>query len=359
MFRWIVIVIALIGVGVGVYSAATTQEQLPKPPPAQPPSVNPYPHGIAATGLVEAATRNIAIAAPEPGLVTAVQAQVGERIRKDQPLFEIDRRPLEAELLRARAGKTAAEAELARMRALPRPEDIPPLEAAVQQAQARVKDATDEFERVSAALAKDAATQSEVNRKRYAMEAAQAELAAAKANLAKMKAGAWAREIAVTQAQLAAADADIDALCVRIERLTVRSPIDGTVIKRNIEPGEFATPADAEPAMVVGDVSSLNIRAQVDEQDVAMLKEGAAGLARPRGPVETLMPLTMLRIEPLAMPKRQITGMASELVDTRVVEVLFRVADSKGVAIYPGQLVDVFIDVPTQGAAAKQTAAKK
>ena len=77
-----------------------------------------------------------------------------------------------------------------------------------------------------------------------------------------------------------------------------------------------------------------------------MLHPGAQAVARPRGPLDTLMPMTMIRIEPMAMPQRQITGLASELVDTRIVEVLFRVSDTKNLSVYPGQMVDVFIDTP-------------
>jgi hypothetical protein len=55
----------------------------------------------------------------------------------------------------------------------------------------------------------------------------------------------------------------------------------------------------------------------------------------------------MLAIEPLAVPKKQLTGSTQELVDTRVVEVLFAVQPGSpdNIRLYPGQIVDVFIDV--------------
>ncbi len=53
----------------------------------------------------------------------------------------------------------------------------------------------------------------------------------------------------------------------------------------------------------------------------------------------------MLRIEPLAIPKANLSGLATELVDTRVVEAVFRVEPTAGnERLYPGQVVDVFID---------------
>ncbi len=66
------------------------------------------------------------------------------------------------------------------------------------------------------------------------------------------------------------------------------------------------------------------------------LREGAAGIARVRGAAEKRLPLVMVRIEPLAIPKMSLTGSVTERVDTRVVEVLFRVESLEGMRLYPG-----------------------
>lgn len=193
------------------------------------------------------------------------------------------------------------------------------------------------------------------------MQAARAALYQAKATLAKYKAGAWAQDIAVARANLAAQDAHLRSLQKQIERLTVRAPIDGAVLKRNIEPGEFlqsgmggtgpggGSTSLMNAALVLGDLRELHVRAQVDEEDMPLLKSGARAVARIRGGLsreEGEIPLTMLRIEPLAGPKRQITNASTELVDTRVVDVMFSIAPEalKGVALYPGQVVDVYIE---------------
>ena len=55
----------------------------------------------------------------------------------------------------------------------------------------------------------------------------------------------------------------------------------------------------------------------------------------------------MLRIEPLAEPKVSLSGNTTERVDTRVLEVVFEVIDKGDAPLYPGQLVDVFIDGAT------------
>src|ERR1051325_1793922 len=137
MFKWLTIAVAGLGVIVAVYTAATSHEALPAPLPAEPPSVNPFPSGVAATGLVEAASRNVQVAPPEAGLVTKVFVQVNDAVKAGDPLFQLDTRPLDADLIRANAACAAAKAELARLTAQPRAEDVPPLEAAVDQARSQ------------------------------------------------------------------------------------------------------------------------------------------------------------------------------------------------------------------------------
>ena len=344
MVKWITISVALLGLALGVYTVATARHDPPKAPLAAPPSVNPYPHGIAATGVVEAASRNVQIAAPEGGLVVKVSAEVGDRVAVGDPLFELDARPLRADLVRSRAAVLAAQAELKRLEASPRPEEIPPLEAAVQAAEVELADWTDQYERYRQAAQAVAGSDVEMRRRWFAMEQARARLEQARTELALARAGAWEPVLEIARANVAAAEAEIEATELLIERRTVRSPIEGTVLRRNIEPGQFAPAEPRAAAMLVGDLTSLLVRAQVDEEDVPGLRDGAAGVARVRGPAAASVDLEMVRIEPFASPKTELTGATIERVDTRVVEAVFRVKGAPGVTLYPGQRVDVFIE---------------
>ncbi|MGQ0626829.1 MAG: hypothetical protein ACT4PL_01865, partial [Phycisphaerales bacterium] len=106
-------------------------------------------------------------------------------------------------------------------------------------------------------------------------------------------------------------------------------------------------------AFVVGDLSTLRVRARVAEEDAPQLQAGARAIARVRGirPVE--LPLRMLRIEPLAEPKMNLMGTTTERVDTRVVEVIFEVIGPVTARVYPGQGVDVFIEGEGAGESGK------
>jgi len=62
------------------------------------PARAPYATYIAASGIVEANTRNIAIATPVAGTVAHVLVKVGDRVTAGQPLFSLDDRDLQAQL---------------------------------------------------------------------------------------------------------------------------------------------------------------------------------------------------------------------------------------------------------------------
>jgi multidrug resistance efflux pump len=346
MVKWATFLLAGAGVVLAVYAAATARVEPPPLPLASAASINPFPSGIAASGAIEAASRNVPVSAPEGGLCVSVRAQVGDRVKAGDPLFSIDTRPLQAELVKAEAARDAMSARLSRQRAMPRPEEIPPLEAAVQASRAELLDWQDQEKRLRE-VGSGAMSERDLARVLNNLGIVRAKILQAEANLSLMKAGAWNEDVRIAEADVANAEAAVRSLKTLIERGTVRAPIDATVLKRNIEPGQYATIDPRQPAMVLGDVSTLNVRAQIDEEDLPMLREGAKGIARVRGRAEILVPLRMVRIEPLAEAKLQLLGTTTERVDTRVLEVIFRVEPEAGKPappLYPGQFVDVFIE---------------
>ncbi len=356
MFRRITFLLSILGLAMALYVVATAKQVIPSPPPAQPPSTNPFAVGVASLGIVEPASRIVDISAPESGRVVEVLVDVTQRVRRGDALFRLDAVPIEAEMLRAQAARAASSAEVSRLESWPRAEDFPPAEAEVNESRSRLSDAEVRLASMSSAMERGAASDDELSRQRFVVSTLRAVVANAEARLARLKAGSWSADLAVARASLAARDADIRSIEVRLDRFTVRSPLDATVLKRNIEPGEYVsggttsgTSGRAEAPLVLGDLSELHVRAQVDEEDMPLVKPGARAVARIRGPIKAEVHLTMLRIEPLAGPKRQITGASTELIDTRVVDVLFRAEAGEGAPpLYPGQVVDVYIDAGEQ-----------
>jgi multidrug resistance efflux pump len=129
-----------------------------------------------------------------------------------------------------------------------------------------------------------------------------------------------------------------------LERLTVRAPCDALVLQLNLRAGELApTQALAEPLLLLGRTGAFQLRCQVDEVDVPRFARDARAWASPRGDASRRIELVLAHVEPLVVPKRSLAGKASELVDTRVLEVIYALpADEAG--LFFGMQMDVYIE---------------
>jgi multidrug efflux pump subunit AcrA (membrane-fusion protein) len=341
-------VIAIIGVSLAIYTVRASSRHTPSAPPVAAPAVAPFESYIAGAGLVEPQSENIAIGTLVGGVVQEVMVSVGDRVSRGQPLFRIDDRDLRALVMVRQAGVEAAKLQLRRLEAFPRPEDLPPLEARVRQAQAEQDHARREFVRL-AEIRDDAISRDERERARLALETADARLASAQAELDRVRAGAWRPDVEIARAQLGSAQAELHSAQVALDRLTVRAPVDATVLQVRVRPGEFA-PAGIvnNPLMLLGQTDTLHIRVDIDENDAWRLTPGARARAFLRGNSALATDVQFVRVEPYVVPKRSLTGETSERVDTRVLQVIFSFPRDS-LPIYVGQQMDVFVEANASG----------
>lgn len=341
---YLIPLLAIIGVLFAVRTVVmSSRPQEPSLPVIEPPRA-PFESFVAGSGLIEASSQNIAIGTPVPGLVTHVDVVVGDTVKSGDPLFRLDARDLDAQLRAELALADAARAKVAELRARPRPEDLPPLEARVREAEAAHADAQDQLTNWEQAGAGSAVTNDELSRRRFAALRSAARLAEAQSTLAQTRAGAWAPQIQVAEAEAAGAAARADIIKTELERRIVRSPVDGRVLQANIRAGEFAAAgALSTPLMLVGSVDPLHLRVDIDEHDAWRVKQGARAVAMLRGNHRIETPLTFVRFEPYVVPKRALTGESTERVDTRVLQVIFSFRKGE-LPVFVGQQMDVFIE---------------
>lgn len=316
-----------------------------KEPPPFPPPAKLHDSAVGAVGLVEANTENIAISTAVSGLVTAVFARAGDKVRAGQPLFSLDDRELRADLQVRQSELNLAQSQLEKLQRLPRPEDIPPADARVQEAQANLRDANIQLELIESVKDRRAIREEDLQRRRQAVKAAEAKLEEAQAELHLLKAGAWQRDLEIARAQVALAGSRVKRVITDIERLTMRAPVDGVVLQSNVRLGQFAqTGSLATPLMILGGVSPLHVRVDVDEHDAWRVRRGAPAVASPRGNGSLRIPLQFVRFEPYVTPKKSLTGDSTERVDTRVLQVIYRIAAESSL-LFVGQQLDVFLEV--------------
>lgn len=311
-------------------------------PPSQPPAAT-YARQVGAVGLVEAASENIAVSLPVAGLVTRVAVRAGDNVRKGQLLFSLDDRDLQAELTLRQTAVELAQAKLTKLESSPRPEEIPPAQSRIDEAKAQLEDAAVQLRMIEAVKDRRAIREEDLLRRRRAVESAEARLRQAESQLNLLKAGTWQPDIDVARAELKQAASQVDRIRTDIARLHVTAPIDGRILQCKVRPGEFAKEGVlAQPLILMGQVDELNVRADIDEKDAWRFQPGRKATGAIRGNARLQFPLTFVRVEPYVIPKKNLTGDATERVDTRVLQAIYRLP--KGAALYPGQQMDIAIE---------------
>jgi RND family efflux transporter MFP subunit len=255
------------------------------------PAPSPFESRIAATGLVEPLGGVTYVDAADAGVIGRVLVAEGDRVKAGDTLWELDHARTEAEYGLARAELSVAEAQFV-------------------DEQARLK-----------ALLESGAAEVVPQVERVARE----------------------QSAKVAGARVQRASAQVDAALAQLHRETVRSPIDGTVLFVDVRAGEYAPPGGRR--MAIGSIDPMQVRVDIDEVEFARFAQGGKAQASLRGVPGSSLPLRFLRVVPLVQPKRTLTGEAAERIDTRVVQVIYELG--KGThTVQPGQVVDVYIEVP-------------
>lgn len=342
--KYVLPAVAILGLGFAVLAMLPAQ----KSPPGSKPVVTPptRPEGdptIAGAGIIEASEENIPIGANIPGVVTEVFVKVSDKVNIGTPLFKTDDRNLVAILKVREANLEAAKAQLSRIEAAPQAQDIATAQAAVDEAKAKARDSEINFARTSKLFGRDVSSNSDYDRDRNQMDATKAALARAEADLKRIGL-TWEKDIVVSRAQLAQAKSMRDETLMDIERCTVKAMADGQVLQVNVRPGQYAASVWKEPLVVVGNVKTLNVRVDIDEQDVPYFDEKSEAFATLKGrPGYRFNLYKLVKVEPYVIPKRSLTGDNSERVDTRVLQVVYALPDARDIPLYVGQQMDVYL----------------
>lgn len=256
------------------------------------PAQSPFPKFVAGSGIIEASSENIAIASPLAGVIKEVLVKAGDKVEKDQALFTLDDRDILAE--------------------------IAVRDAQVNKAKAQLDDTETQLAIYKSVNDTRAIMRGELLKRESAVSVARAGLTEAQALLLESR--------------------------TTLQRMTIRAPIAGEVLQSKARAGEFA-PAQvmSSPLMVVGAVSPLAVRVDIDENDAWRVAPGSRATANLRGNTAISFNLNFSRFEPYVVPKRSLTGESFERVDTRVLQAIFTF-ERGTLPVYVGQLVDVYIE---------------
>ncbi|WP_136623907.1 efflux RND transporter periplasmic adaptor subunit [Bradyrhizobium centrolobii] len=210
---------------------------------------------VVASGTLDAVD-TVEVSSQLSGQVAKLMADYNSRVRADEPLATLDSAVFEVQV---------KEAEAALAVALAQHEEA---KAAVEGAQARHDDALRDLQVKSALSRSGSVSQRDAERAQMADRALASELSAAKS-----------RE-QIRAAGVMAARASLDRARLDLERSTIKSPIDGVVIRRSVELGQTVAASLQAPTLftIARDLSDMRVDASVSEADIGAVRTGQRAL---------------------------------------------------------------------------------
>ena len=127
---------------------------------------------------------------------------------------------------------------------------------------------------------RNSAAQDEVTKAKTALQNAEAATARARSAFAAIKADTGDPKTNQYEAALIAANSQVSAAQALLDQTRVRAPVAGTLLQVAAKTGDTASPSNPEPLAVIGDLSALRVRAELDERDVGKVKVGQKAVVR-------------------------------------------------------------------------------
>ena len=285
------ILLSVIGIGIafGVSFYADMEQSGDNTP--LPSMQLPYKNFIAATGVVEATSKNIDVGSMRSGIIKKVYVQSGESVKKGEVLFEID------------------DAQK-RVR-------IPVIQAQIAHSLARLKSAKHQLELLKSMKK---LSSSMVTNEKYTKVTDNYSEAKTAYELSQAKLKALQSELAFYK---------------------VYAPIDGKVLQSNITVGSAF---DAHTKALIIGSDKLSVKVNINEFDSAKLDTKAKAMASVRGNAKEKIALKYKYTIPFIVPKKNLTGSSTEQTDTRVLQVVYEVQTRVNFPLYVGEMLDVFIE---------------
>ena len=299
-----------------------------------------------APGRVEPPSGIIKVAAPTIGVVNKVLVKVNDTVFAGEPLILLDDAEIQARYMAAEA-QAAMRQRLRDEQAAGRSGERRRAEDALADGETAVFNAQSAVDRATLAWRGSGAPPADLTQARSDLVRAREELAKRQTQLR----GIEAPLPTPNEAQVISARGDLNLARVNLEKLRIRAPIDGTVLQININPGELVTPQALQPLLLVANLSTLNVRAELDERDLSDVKVGQRAQVRASAFGDREFAGTVVSIAPLVEASRLSGRGAGQRADVDAIEVVVKLMQPG--PLTAGMKVDVYFS-PDKPAADKQ-----
>jgi multidrug efflux pump subunit AcrA (membrane-fusion protein) len=212
------------------------------------------------------------------GPLISLPADVGSEVKKGDVIAAIDPRDFQTALDSAQGNLERARANLLAMERGARPEEIEQLQAALEEAQARHRQATAEHERNEQMLPKGAISRAEFDISLARRETTAAQVKTAQENLNIGRTGARPEDLDAKRSEIRALEAAVASAQNQLDYAVLRAPFDGRVAARYVD--NFQTVQAKQPIVRLLDVSTIEVTVQVPESLISLVPQVKSVICR-------------------------------------------------------------------------------
>ena len=351
------IVAAILALGVGYYVPQTFSAKPAREKPAEPAKAetagaaklaNKGGWAASAAGRVEPMGGEVKIGAQAPGRIAEVLVANNDKVVPGDPLIRLDDEELNARVNAAVAEVAARkrERDSGEMSSGKVAQERRSAEDTVASTERQLAQARDDFDRAyRARRAGQSGPDADVEKMRDAVSKARERVDNARTTLRKALSVDGLPPPSRPEVALTAARAELSAADAALERTRIRAPSSGTALQVSAKVGETVAPSPENVLVVLGDLSALRVRAEIEERDVGKLRVGQGAVVRSD-----------------AFPNRDIEGKVASLgqalgpsrigqrgprkpTDVDMLEILIDLAGQP--PLLPGMRVDVYLKPDT------------
>ncbi len=207
---------------------------------------------VSSSGAVSALV-TVTVGSQISGILQEVLVDYNAKVTKGQLLAVIDPATYRSRLQSAQADLLVQQATVGSQ------------EVQVSNAQVSLDQARRDYDRAQALAEKGLISTNDLEKARNAFEQAQNNLKISQANLNNAR------------AQTVKTRATVDQARIDLSRTEIRSPVDGVVVSRDVDPGQTVAAQMQAPELfrIAQDLARIQIETKVDEADIGSIREGA------------------------------------------------------------------------------------
>jgi ABC exporter DevB family membrane fusion protein len=298
---------------------------------------------IAGPGRVEPWSEDIKIGSELSGKLKSVKVEEGDAIRKGQVLAVLENDDYLAQVRSAEAQVLAKEATLRKVINGARTQERAEAFSSATEAKAVLDNARSEMERRQKLFAAGVISREELDRFAREYDVARARYQEASEHHSLVDDQARDEDRSFAEADLQLAQAQLQEARARYDKTLIKSPIDGTVLRKHHRNGESVSNSSTapDPILTIGDKQVLRVRVDVDETDVNKVHVGQKAYVTADAFGKQKFWGHVVRVGEQLGPKNVRTDEPTEKVDRKILETLVEL--DRGTQLPVGLRVDAFI----------------